>query len=401
MRVKMQKKTLIQGANVLTEDVGLVETEVLIDGGFIESVGDSNNAEPASCHFDATGLWLLPGIIDIHGDGFEHLLMPRSGVRFPTSVALAEVDKHLLANGITTAYHGVTYSWEPGLRGREAVVDLMRTIHAIGDSLGCDTRLHLRYEMYNLDGESDAIAWLQTGQIGLLSFNEHIEMILERLGRSERLSQYTERSGLDANAYRALVEKVASRADEVSASVARISQAAISSSTPLASHDDETPEIRRHFRSLGSTICEFPCNKKTALEAMAAEEAIVLGAPNVLRGGSHDGRLDAESAISEGLCSVLASDYYYPASVYAAFQLVERGMDISRAWSLLSRGPADAVGLGDRGSIAPGKRADFVLIEPGTVTGPAVRATMVHGNWVYSRLPGTRESGSIGDAKGI
>lgn len=386
----MQRKMWIQGAKVLTADTGLVETDVCIDGGLIESVGGSNNADSASCHFDATGLWLLPGIIDVHGDGFEHLLMPRSGVRFPTSVALAEVDKQLVANGITTAYHGVTYSWEPGLRGREAVVDLMQTIDAIGETLSCDTRLHLRYEMYNLDGESDAIAWLQTGQIGLLSFNEHIEMILNRLDRSEKLSQYTERSGLDANAYRTLVEKVASRADEVSASVARISQAAIGSEIPLASHDDETPEMRRHYRSLGSTICEFPCNKETAREARAAEEAIVLGAPNVLRGGSHDGRLDAESAISEGLCSVLASDYYYPAAVHAAFHLIERGMDISRAWSLLSNGPAEAVGLSDRGSIAPGKRADFVLIEPGTVTGPAVQATMVNGNWVYSRLPGNR-----------
>ena len=386
--MKVQKKTRIHGAKVLTADGGLTDTDVCISGGLIESVGGSSNQGSSCFHYDATGLLLLPGIIDVHGDGFEHLLMPRSGVRFPTSVALAEVDKQLVANGITTAYHGVTYSWEPGLRGREAVVDLMQTLDAISESLSCDTRLHLRYEMYNLDGESDALAWLQTGKIGLLSFNEHIDMILRRLDQSEKLSQYTERSGLNADAYRALVEKVASRADEVPASVARISKAARGLGVPLASHDDETPEMRRHYRSLGSTICEFPCNAETAREARASEEAIVLGAPNVLRGGSHDGRLDAESAIFEDLCNVLASDYYYPAGVHAAFHLIERGMDISRAWSLLSNGPAEAVGLSDRGSIAPGKRADLVLIEPSTVSGPVVKATMVHGGWAYSRSIG-------------
>ncbi len=70
--------------------------------------------------FDATGLLVLPGIVDIHGDAFERQLQPRPGVDFPADIALADTESQLLANGITTAFHGVTLSWEPGLRSLTA-----------------------------------------------------------------------------------------------------------------------------------------------------------------------------------------------------------------------------------------------------------------------------------------
>ena len=374
----------IHGAKVLIPGEGLTDTDVAISGSVIDSVGGQAGGGGGARQIDASGLLLLPGIVDIHGDAFEHFLMPRSGVHFPTPVALAEVDRQLVANGITTAYHGVTYSWEPGLRGRDNVLAVMRALESLCNHLGCDTRVHLRYEMHNLDAEAEVVEWLADGRVGLLALNEHTDMILRRLDRAEKLSQYTERSGLDAAAYRRLVEGVAARSDEVPASVARIGHAAVAAGVPLASHDDETPAMRRHYRGLGSGICEFPCNAETAREAIAAGEPVVLGAPNVLRGGSHDGRLNAEEAIMEGLCTVLASDYYYPAAAHAAFLLSQRGLDLENAWALLSSGPARAVGLDDRGLIAPGYRADLVLIDPATPAGPAVMATVAQGHLVYA-----------------
>src|SRR5262249_61125076 len=71
---------------------------------------------------DASGLLVLPGLVDIHGDAFERQLMPRPGVAFDADVALMETDRQLVANGITTAFHAVTWSWEPGLRGRESTL---------------------------------------------------------------------------------------------------------------------------------------------------------------------------------------------------------------------------------------------------------------------------------------
>ena len=133
----------------------------------------------------------------------------------------------------------------------------------------------------------------------------------------------------------------------------------------LISHDDASPEQRRWFRSLGCRVSEFPMNMETAREAAAADDAIVLGAPNVMRGKSHMGWVNASEMISHGLCSVLASDYYYPAPLVAAFRLAETGVaPLEQAWSLVSASPARAVGLVDRGSIARGLRADLILVDP-------------------------------------
>ena len=112
----------------------------------------------------------------------------------------------------------------------------------------------------------------------------------------------------------------------------------------------------------------------------AAGDTTVLGAPNVMRGGSHARRLVAAEAAADGLCSVLTSDYYYPALLYAPFLLEQRGtLPLAKAWDLVSRNAAQAVGLADRGAIAPGLRADLVLVDDSDRTLPVVRASIVAG----------------------
>lgn len=380
----------VTGARALLPDGTLEEAVVHIGGGRIaECTAGVDRSVP---QVDGRGLLLLPGIVDLHGDAFEHTLMPRSGVRFPVGLALAEVDRQLLANGITTAFHGITWSWEPGLRGRDTVVEVIDAVEAMAPRLGCDTRVHLRHELHNLDAEEEILQWLAEGRIGLLALNDHLEMIQGRLARAEKVSQYAERSGLDAGAYRKLVERVAARTPQVAGSVARLCRAAVAARLPVASHDDETPGMRLHYRTLGAAICEFPCNAETAREAVAAGESVVLGSPNVLRGRSHDGRLSARDAIASGLCTALASDYYYPALPSAPFYLSELGLcDFATAWRLVSAGPARAAGLTDRGSLAPGQRADLLLVDARDVLAPRVTATFVAGRMVQAQgadMPG-------------
>ena len=110
---------------------------------------------------------------------------------------------------------------------------------------------------------------------------------------------------------------------------------------------------------------------------------IVLGAPNVVRGGSHTGWIDATEMIGRGFCSVLASDYYYPAPLLAAFVLVERGiLPLPQAWPLVSRTPAAAVGFADRGTVAVGRRADLIIVDASRGQ-PRVVATIVAGRIVH------------------
>jgi alpha-D-ribose 1-methylphosphonate 5-triphosphate diphosphatase len=151
----------------------------------------------------------------------------------------------------------------------------------------------------------------------------------------------------------------------------------------MLSHDDASPEERRRFRALGCRVAEFPITIETAQEAAAAGDEIVLGAPNVVRGGSHIGWINAADMIGRGLCSVLASDYYYPAQILAAFRLAaDEVAPLAKAWSLISETPALAAGLPDRGVIAPGRRADLILVDASAAR-PRVVAVIVAGRIVH------------------
>ena len=163
-----------------------------------------------------------------------------------------------------------------------------------------------------------------------------------------------ERSGLSREDFLAVVERTQRRAGEVPASIERLAAAANAAGIPLLSHDDTSPEQRRWFRSLGCRLAEFPTTVETAEDAASQGDDIVLGAPNVVRGGSHTGWIDATEMIGRGLCSVLASDYYYPAPLLAAFALAARGVvPLEQAWMLVSRTPAHAVRLDRSGRHCP------------------------------------------------
>jgi alpha-D-ribose 1-methylphosphonate 5-triphosphate diphosphatase len=333
---------------------------------------------------DGMGLLLLPGIIDLHGDAFERQLMPRPNIHVAPEIGLIESDRQLLANGITTAYHGVTLSWEPGLRGVDAGRAFLKALGAVRARLACDTRVHLRFEQYNIDAAVEVEDWIEQGLIDLLAFNEHTGDIARHveLGKT---GSYSARTGLDGAAFAALLERVRARRDEVPAVSARLAALARQRNLPMASHDDASVEMRMHFHALGCRISEFPFDDATARAAIAVGDKVVLGAPNVIRGGSHAGRLVAADAVRLGLCSVLTSDYYYPAQLHAAFALVRAGVvGLPAAWDLVSANAAAAVGLADRGTIAPGRRADLVLVDDRDPGLPTVAATVAAGRLVYA-----------------
>ena len=374
-------------------DIRIERGASLIDGRFEDTtidVGTSDGAireiggdATARSILDADGLVVLPGIVDIHGDAFERQMMPRPGVHFPLDVALPESDRQAVANGMTTVFHGVTWSWEPGLRGPENARALLESIEELRPRLAADTRFHLRHETYNIEAEPEIIAWLSERRIDMVAFNDHMCLTEEATSRPHKLSGMVERSGLTRDQFLDLVARVKRHANEVPGSIERIAGAAVRHGVPLLSHDDTSPQQRGWFRSLGCRVAEFPTTLETAQDAAAAGDAIVLGAPNVVRGGSHIGWINAADMIVKGLCSVLASDYYYPAPLLAAFRLAQDGaLPLAQAWRLVSAAPAAAAGLDDRGEIAAGRRADLILVD---AQGPRPRlvATLVAGRIVH------------------
>jgi len=360
----------------------ILETSLRIAGREIVAVGaDNGQGAPG---LDADSLLVLPGIVDLHGDAFERQMMPRPGVDFPIDVALVDSDRQAISNGITTVYHGTTWSWEPGLRSADNARKLLDAIEQLRPQLSADTRFHLRQETYNLDAESEIIEWLGQGRIDLFAFNDHMDSIVASLTKPLKRSRMVERTGLTHEEFDQLLQSVITRSHDVPASITRLAQAARAAGVRMLSHDDPNPATRQSYRALGATIAEFPVNEETARDAAAASDFIVFGAPNVVRGGSHTGCPSASDMIAKGLCSVLASDYYYPAPLLAAFRLAADGVrPLAEAWQLISSAPAHAAGLADRGTLRAGQRADILLVDDSVPLRPRVVAVVAAGRLVY------------------
>jgi alpha-D-ribose 1-methylphosphonate 5-triphosphate diphosphatase len=310
--------------------------------------------------------------------------MPRPGVDFPIDVALIDSDRQAVGNGITTVFHATTWSWEPGLRCGNNANQLLGAIESLRPQLQADTRFHLRHETFNLDAEAEIRQWLSDGRIDLLAFNDHMDSTIASLDKPQKRARMVERCGITGDEFDRLVERVTSRADEVPSSIARLAEAARLASVRMLSHDDESPTMRRAFRAQGIGIAEFPINEETAREAATGGDAIVFGAPNVVRGGSHTGWTRAADMIAKGLCSVLASDYYYPAPLLAAFRLAADGvLSLAEAWKLVSTAPARAAGLTDRGILAAGSRADILLVDDEIPLRPRIVAVIAAGRLVH------------------
>jgi alpha-D-ribose 1-methylphosphonate 5-triphosphate diphosphatase len=313
----------IRGGRVLLGQE-IREASLAIAGGTIRAV-DSAQGHGAR-EIDAGGLLVLPGIVDLHGDAFERQMMPRPRVDFPIDVALIESDRQVIANGITTVFHATTWSWEPGLRCGDNAKAVLGGIEALRPRLAADTRFHLRHETYNLDAEREISRLLSDRRIDLFAFNDHMDSTVANLTKPQKRRTMVDRTGLADREFDELVARIAARADDVPGSIARLAGVARDAGIRMLSHDDNTPEMRRAFRAQGIGIAEFPVNEETAVEAAGGGDFIVFGAPNVVRGGSHTGWTKASDMIAKGLCSVLASDYYYPAPLLAAFRLAADGI---------------------------------------------------------------------------
>lgn len=374
----------ITGGRVLLADGSEAVAALRIEDGIIAAI-DAGGV--GGRRFDAAGLHVLPGIVDLHGDAFERQLQPRPGVDFPVPLALRDTEAQLLANGITTAMHAITLSWEPGLRSPERWRQVVDALAAARPSMVCDMRVHMRWEMHNLPALEMALDDIEAGRVGLVSFNDHTPSIRRKLADPGQAEKYSARAGMGVAAFAALAEQAAAHAPGVDAGTRRLAEAARRQGLAMASHDDATVAERERFRGLGARICEFPMSEDVGIAARAAGDAVVMGCPNVVRGGSHLGWASAAALAERDICTVLCSDYYYPAMLPAAWALSER-LTLGRAWGLISQNPAAAAGLTDRGTIAVGQRADLVLVDPlgpqsGPPVGPRVVATIAGGEIAF------------------
>ena len=334
------------------------------DGGDLSMAGGRIVDAPAGRRVDLSGYDVLPGIVDLHGDGFERHMAPRRGALRERDAGMVAVAAELAACGITTAVLAQFWSWEGGMRGPEFAEEVFASVAAVAPTVAVDLRVQLRLETHFLESFPQAEAARARWGIGYVVFNDHLPHARLAEGRKpQRLTGQALKSGRSPEAHLALMQRLHAEGDRVPEALDALCARLAAAGVILGSHDDHTGEERALWRARGARVSEFPETLAAAQAARAAGDAVVLGAPNVVRGASHAGNVSAQEVIGAGLCDALASDYHYPAPARAALRCVELGfLDEAAAWALVSEGPARVLGLTDRGRIAPGLRADLIVM---------------------------------------
>lgn len=342
------------GAEILRPD-GLQYGSFAMRGGVFEDTD-------AGRQVDLTGFRVFPGIVDIHGDGFERHLAPRRGVMKDFGEGLRAVDAELAVNGITTAMLAQFWSWEGGMRGPGHATRLAEAL-AAADDLRVDMKMQLRFETHMLDDYAAVEALVDAFRIGFVVLNDHLPHdSLIKGKRPPRMTGQALKGGRSPEAHLDLMKALHANGPKVAGTLAGLTRRLTAKGVIVGSHDDNTPEGRAWFRGIGARVAEFPETVETAEASNAAGDPIILGAPNVVRGGSHAGKVSAAELVGQGLCDALASDYHYPAPRLAALKLADQ-IGLEKAWALVSDGPAQMLGLTDRGRIEAGLRADFIILD--------------------------------------
>ena len=376
-------KLALQGATVLTPEGWLESATVLIEDGKFLAVGQSLKPDGFTA-VEATGLHLLPGIVDIHGDAFERMICPRPGVSLPLDMALVENDLSLLSAGITTFFYSITDSFEPGLRSREMARQLINRITSPNSGLRVDSRVHIRHEQANTTGHEELCQWLENRQVTLLSLNNHLPPTTDDKTIQRYANGLQRRLKMPVAEIRALIESIYPRQTEGLAQFEDLVQRCHQLDIPVASHDDETEADVAKSQARGVAIAEFPASIPLAEQSRAYGASVLMGAPNLVRGGSHVGYMSVAEAAQAEVLDCLCSDYHYPSLFHAPFLLADKGlMPFEQAWKCISEYPARAAKIGQqKGKIAPGYDADFLLLTPNDSLPSAIRAVYVKGNQV-------------------
>ncbi len=350
----------LRGADVLHPG-GLSRAPLGIAGGLINRGTAAGGARVV----DLTGFTMLPGIVDAHGDGFERHLAPRRGAMKDIGAGLIAAEAELAANGITTAALAQFYSWEGGMRGPDFATAVMEGLAQIRGSVVTDLRAQLRFEVSMLEDYDTVAAFVAHYGIGHVVFNDHLPHAALAAGkRPPRLTGQALRIGRNPERHLEAMQALHRSMDRVPEALARLTADLAASGVRMGSHDDRTAEARADWRAMGVTIAEFPETMEAAEAAHAGGDAVVMGAPNIVRGGSHNGNASALDMTAMGCTSALASDYHYPSLRRAAWLLSDAGVcDLAAAWHLVSKGPAQVLGLDDRGDLAPGQRADLTILD--------------------------------------
>jgi alpha-D-ribose 1-methylphosphonate 5-triphosphate diphosphatase len=374
------RETVFTNAAIVTSDRVIAGTLTIRDG-LIADVSEGRSS--LSCAMDCDGDFLLPGLVELHTDNLEHHFAPRPGVLWHGLSAAIAHDAAVATSGITTVLDALAVG--DVRQDSNRISHLVAMVEAIADArsqrvLRVDHLLHLRCEISyaSLIETYDRFAAMPA--LRLVSIMDHTPGQRQFAKLDQYYLYYKGKFGFTDEEMTGFIELQIANQQAYSAAnrraiVARCHDAGI----PLASHDDASAEHVNEAAADGMVIAEFPTTVEAARLSQKAGMKVLMGAPNLVRGGSHSGNVSAVDLAHQGLLEIISSDYI-PSSLMQSVFLLHRkhGMALPEAVAKASLIPAQAIGLTDRGEIAPAKRGDVVRVsEVGAV--PVVREVWAKG----------------------
>ena len=361
----------------MSQDIAFTNARIVLENEIIEGsllVRDGRIADisPGAGRVgeDLDGDYLLPGLVELHTDHLESHYAPRPGLRWDKTAAIQAYDTQIAGSGITTVFDCLRLGSDEDGDGfatgeMRALADALGL--AAGDNrLRAEHRIHLRCEVSMDNVLSQFEAFLDDPQVGLVSLMDHAPGQRQFQTMDQYIFYYKTKRGLSDEAFAIFVER---QLDLSARNSARHRQALAAlcadRSIPIASHDDATAEHVEESIALGVRLAEFPTSLEAAELSHGAGLSVLMGAPNVVRGGSHSGNIAAAELARRGVLDVLSSDYVPFSLIHAPFLLTDaiEGLGLPAAIAMVTATPARTVGLADRGRIAPGLKADLVRVE--------------------------------------
>jgi len=353
----------LANARLIVDD-SEVTGRLTVTDGIISSI-DFDQTVPKGA-FDCGGDFLSPGMIELHTDNLERHLKPRPGVRQPTQDSLIAHDGELASTGITTVFDALRVGsvvsdgrndYEPyALEAAESLIHLKKA-----RQLRIDHQIHLRAEICSETLAEELDAFGDSLDIGIVSLMDHTPG-QRQFCNTEQLILYLK--GKHGMSDAAIEKHFASMKELRERNGVRHRDAAIhfakANRAVLASHDDTTAADVAESKQADCALAEFPTTMEAAAECEKADIAVMMGAPNLMRGGSHSGNVSAEDLVKPGYLQILGSDYVPSTLLRAAVKLGGQLNDMAAGMATVTARPARAVGLDDRGRIAVGLRADLL-----------------------------------------
>jgi len=370
----------------------LVLADRLIEAGWIAAedglIADFGTGDPPAGAEDAQGDFIIPGLIELHTDHLESHYVPRPKVFWDPIASVVSYDGQLATSGITTVLDSLRVWREDGAEevdGRAGVLAAAIASAREADLLRADHFLHLRCEVPMPSVVEEAKELVGRPDVRLMSLMDHTPG--QRQFRDEvKLRDYYRGKGAgmtDAELDVLFERRFTFQKKYAANNLREIVALAHSHQIPLASHDDTTDENVTDAVRHRVSVAEFPTTIEAARGLHQAGIGILMGAPNVVRGGSHSGNIAAVDLAREGLLDILSSDYIPSSLLMAALQLPTHvpGIDLAAAVRTVTKTPAEAIGLTDRGEVATGKRADLIRVHVARDV-PVVRSVWREGHRV-------------------